>query len=64
MSGVLREQLVKINPRQVHDQVEEVARQLTAGFPGTGLIENNQYVLHLLLENTSVSENRETGDPQ
>jgi type I restriction enzyme R subunit len=62
MSGVLREQIKKINPWLAHGQVEDVARQLTAGFPGTGLIENNQYVLHLLLENTSVSENRETGE--
>jgi hypothetical protein len=62
MPGVLREQIKKINPWLALDQVEEVTRQLTAGFPGTGLIENNQYVLHLLLENTSVSENRETGE--
>jgi len=32
------------------------------GLPGTGLIENNQHGLHLLLENTSVSENRQTGE--
>ena len=62
MPGVLREQIKKINPWLAHGQVEDVARQLTAGFPSTGLIENNQYVLHLLLENTSVSENRETGE--
>ena len=35
---------------------------LTASFPSTGLIQNNQHALHLLLENTSVSENRKTGD--
>ena len=62
MSKVLREQLININPWLEDDQVEEVARQLTASFPGTGLIENNKYVLHLLLENTSVSENRNTGE--
>ncbi|MCK5795352.1 MAG: type I restriction endonuclease subunit R, partial [Anaerolineales bacterium] len=44
------------------DQIEEVVKQLTAGFPGTGLMENNQYVLQLLLENTSVAENRKTGE--
>lgn len=55
MSKVLCEQLININPWLEDDQVEEVARQLTASFPGTGLIENNKYVLHLLLENTSVS---------
>ena len=55
MPKVLREQVKVINPWLEDDQVEEVARQLTASFPGTGLIENNKYVLHLLLENTSVS---------
>ncbi|MDG5816154.1 HsdR family type I site-specific deoxyribonuclease [Chitinispirillales bacterium ANBcel5] len=62
MPKVLREQLKVINPWLEEDQVEEVAKQLTASFPGTGLIENNQYALHLLLENTSVSENRKTGE--
>jgi len=62
MPKVLREQVKVINPWLEDDQVEEVAKQLTASFPGTGLIENNQYALHLLLENTSVSENRKTGE--
>lgn len=62
MYPVLRERLKKINDWLEDDQIEEVAKQLTASFPGTGLIENNQYTLHLLLENTSVSENRQTGD--
>jgi len=61
MLPVLREQLKVINDWLEDDQIEEVVKQLTASFPGTGLIENNQYVLHLLLENTSVSENRRTG---
>lgn len=62
MPKVLREQVKMINPWLEDDQVEEVAKQLTASFPGTGLVENNQYALHLLLENTSVSENRKTGE--
>ena len=62
MLPVLREQLKVINPWIEEDQVEEVAKQLTASFPGTGLIEKNKHVLHLLLENTSVSENRQTGE--
>ena len=62
MLPVLRERLKKINTWLAEDQVEEVAKQLTASFPGTGLIENNRHVLNLLLENTSVSENRETGE--
>ena len=62
MLPVLREQLKVINPWIEEDQIDEVAKQLTASFPGTGLIENNKHVLNLLLENTSVSENRQTGE--
>jgi type I restriction enzyme R subunit len=62
MLPVLREQLKVINPWLDTDQVEEVAKRLTAGFPGTGLLENNRHVFHLLLENTSVGENRRTGE--
>ena len=62
MLPVLRERLKKINKWLAEDQVEEVAKQLTASFPGTGLIDNNRHVLNLLLENTSVGENRETGE--
>jgi type I restriction enzyme R subunit len=62
MLPVLREQLKVINPWLDDDQVDEVVRQLTTGLPGKGLIENNRHVLTLLLENTSISENRKTGD--
>jgi type I restriction enzyme R subunit len=62
MLPVLREQLKVINDWLEDDQVEEVVKQLTASFPGTGLIENNRHVLNLLLENTSISENRKTGE--
>jgi len=62
MLPVLREQLKVINPWLEDDQVEEVVKQLTAKFPSTGLIQNNQHALHLLLESTSVSENRKTGE--
>lgn len=61
MLPVLCEQLKKINDWMDDDQVDEVVKQLTS-FSGTGLIENNRYVLNLLLENTSVSENRRTGE--
>ncbi len=62
MLPVLREQLKVINPWLDDDQVEEVVKQLTASFPSTGLIQNNRHVFNLLLENTSVSENRKTGE--
>ena len=62
MLPVLWDQLKVINPWLEDDQVEEVVKQLTANFPGTGLIENNKHVLRLLLENTSVGENRQTGE--
>src|ERR1019366_2644780 len=41
---------------------EEGVKQLTASSPSTSLIQNNRHVFQLLLENTSVSENRKTGD--
>jgi type I restriction enzyme R subunit len=62
MLSVLRAQLKVINPWLEDDQVEEVVKQLTASFPGTSLIQNNRHVFQLLLENTSVSENRRTGE--
>ena len=62
MRPVLREQLKVINPWLEEDQVEEVVKQLTASFPGTGLLGNNRHVSNLLLENTSISENRKTGE--
>ena len=62
MLPVLREQLQKINPWLEPDQVEEVVKRLTAGFSTTNLLENNRHLLELLIENTSVSENRSTGE--
>ena len=62
MTPVLRERLKVINPWLEDDQVEEVVKQLTASFPSTGLLENNKHLFQLLLENTSVSENRQSGE--
>jgi len=59
---VLRQQLKVINPWLEDDQAEEVVKQLTANWPGSSLVENNKHLLHLLLENTSVSENRRTDE--
>lgn len=62
MPAVLRRQLLEINPWLEDDQVDEVVKTLTASFPSTGLLENNRHLFELLQENTSVSENRKTGD--
>jgi type I restriction enzyme R subunit len=62
MEPVLREQIGRINPWMEPDQIDEVIKQLTASFPGNNLIENNRHLLGLLLENTSVGENRQTGE--
>jgi type I restriction enzyme R subunit len=62
MPRVLGERLKVINPWLEDGQVEEVVKQLTASFPTSGLLENNRHLFELLLENTSVSENRQTGE--
>jgi len=62
MLPALKTQLKVINPWLEDDQVEEVVKHLTASFPSTGLLENNKHLFQLLLENTSVSENRQTGE--
>ena len=59
---VLRLQLKIINDWLEDDQVDEVVKQLTDGIPGVGLIQNNRHVFQLLMEGTSVSENRKTGE--
>ena len=41
--------------------MEEVVKQLTASL-STSLLENNRHLFQLLLENTSVSENRQSGE--
>lgn len=62
MLPVLGERLRIINPWLEDDQVEEVIKQLTASFPSTSLLENNKHLFELLLENTSVTENRGNGE--
>ncbi len=57
----LEEALRKINPFLEEDQVAECVQRITT-FQQSTLIENNQKVLRLLLENTSVAENRKTGE--
>ena len=62
MLPVLRTQLKVMNQWLEDDQVEEVVKQLTASWPGSSLIQNNRHAFNLLLENTSVSENRKSGE--
>lgn len=57
----LREALVKINPFLTPAQVDELERKITT-FSKNSLIENNQQVMHYLLENTTVSKNEQTGE--
>lgn len=58
----LRTQLKVINPWLAENQIDEVVKRLTASFPGFDLMKNNQHLLHLLLEGTSVDENRQSGE--
>ncbi len=62
MFPVLREQLKVINPWLENDQIEEAIKQLIPNLSITNLLENNRHVFNLLQENTSVSENRNTGE--
>lgn len=62
MLPILRERLRLLNPWLQSDQVEEVVKRVTASFPSTGLLENNRYIFQMLLEGTSVGENRATGE--
>jgi type I restriction enzyme R subunit len=57
----LREALVKINPFLTDAQIDELERKITT-FQKNSLLENNQQVLHYLLENTTVSKNEQTGE--
>jgi type I restriction enzyme, R subunit len=61
MLPILQAQLKVINPWLEDDRIEEVTKRITSSFPTTNLLENNRYVFNLLQENTSVSENRQTG---
>ena len=57
----LKASLKKINPFLTVGQIDEVVRKLTT-FTKSSLLENNQQVLNLLLENTTVSKNEQTGE--
>lgn len=53
--------LQRINPFLTAEQRDEVVRRITT-LPGGGLLENNRYVLELLLKHTSVALNHATGE--
>jgi type I restriction enzyme, R subunit len=55
----LTEALKRINNWLEDDQIEEVIKKLTTYTAGN-LLENNKNALQILLENTSISENRKT----
>ena len=57
----LRIALKKINPFLTDGQLDEVIRKICI-FDKNSLIENNQKVLDLLLENTTVNRNEQTGE--
>lgn len=62
MLPILKESIMRINPWLEEDQEDEVIKQLTTNFTASGLLQNNRQIFQLLLENTSVSENRKTGE--
>jgi type I restriction enzyme R subunit len=61
LENVLKESIKKINPWIEDDQITEVIRRITTP-QANSLLEANKEIHELLLENTSVSENRKTGE--
>ncbi|GAV22719.1 type I restriction endonuclease subunit R [Carboxydothermus pertinax] len=61
LESVLKESLKKINPWLMDDQINEVVRKITTP-QANSFLEINREIHDLLLENTSVSENRRTGE--
>jgi len=57
----LRQALKKINPFLTQPQIDETVRKIST-FDKNSLIENNQFVLSKLLQNTTVSKNEQTGE--
>src|SRR5690606_774669 len=61
LQAKLRKSLSRINPFLDEGQLDEVVRKIST-FEKNSLIENNQKVLNYLLENTTVTKNKETGE--
>jgi len=61
LEDVLKDSIKRINPWIEEDQINEVVRRITTP-TANSLLEANREIHDLLLENTSVSENRKTGE--
>ncbi|MBE8540159.1 HsdR family type I site-specific deoxyribonuclease [Geoglobus acetivorans] len=61
LEGVLKDSIKRINPWIEEDQISEVVRRITTP-SASSLLDANREIHDLLLENTSVSENRKTGE--
>ena len=61
LEDVLKDSIKKINPWIEEDQINEVVRRITTP-TANSLLESNREIHDLLLENTSVAENRKTGE--
>ncbi|MEO0247667.1 MAG: type I restriction endonuclease subunit R, partial [candidate division WOR-3 bacterium] len=61
LENVFKDSIKRINPWIEEDQTNEVLRRITTPFKNS-LLEINREIHDLLLENTSVSENRKTGE--
>lgn len=61
LENELKESIKRINPWIEEDQINEVLRRITTP-QANSLIEINREIHDLLLENTSVSENRKAGE--
>ncbi|MCD6540210.1 MAG: type I restriction endonuclease subunit R [Candidatus Omnitrophica bacterium] len=61
LESVLKESIKRINPWIEEDQINEVVRRITTP-QANNLLDVNREIHDLLLENTSVSENRKTGE--
>ena len=61
LEDVLKDSIKRINPWMEEDQINEVVRRITTP-SANSLLEANMEIHNMLLENTSVSENRITGE--
>ncbi|MCW1311769.1 MAG: type I restriction endonuclease subunit R, partial [Candidatus Parvarchaeota archaeon] len=61
LENILRDSIKKINPWIEEDQINEVVRKIATPSKNS-LLEANREIHELFLENTSISENRQTGE--